>query len=495
MKNLLLLMMAVALLFTGCQKQNEFNQVLPTGDEVELTVNAATLSTTRADGNPEGLTYYLEAYYGDKLCKRYEPNTDGVFVIRLVTDIEFNLVAWADYDTDSEGGYYNTESLANITLNEGAGAINDEKRDAYYGNYPATISQTSVITMELTRPFARINVEAYDLNAVEDLLRPTAATWVYTSDVYQSFDATTGNVGEATEMTFTQTDTFYDKEGILTFDYLFAPYSTDEVQVRPLANFDLKFYKGEEYVTSYTFANIPYERNYQTNIAGNIFTKEGNVDITINDAWEEPGLIVYIDQEDVQTVIGQIDVGEEVTVYLTQDIIANADVTLQLPSRNTQLTVPRSATVLNLVVTSEIKEGATLNINNSGFYGTLNVTVANESAGTLNIPIYHAVINVDGSKVGKLQIYGETEDGCIHTVGAGLEVGKLYPRYCTVYVSGTVDAFYCNNTGQFGYPYIVVGEGSDRPDMSVEDALAAYVDDTATYTYAGVVNDDVVYTK
>ncbi len=485
MKKLFLALLSVALLATSCEKQETLNTIA-SGEEVTVTVNLAETATRGT--NPDGLVYYLEAYFDGEIFASFGSNETGVFEIRLVTGQEFTLVAWADYD---QGFYTIGETLEDITVDYTDFALNDELRDAFFGYTEPIVFNTAnaVIDMELGRPFGRINVYTLDMDVVKDTkLYPETINLTYAANQFATnFNAFTGQTGANNNVEFTSTvavsEDNYTEDGalLLTYDYLLAPVSPE----RGVVNFDLSFNAGDfENVAPYVLPNIPFERNYQTNVYGNLFTKSGDVYITVNEIWEEPALITYVDAEDVQTIIGEVVVGDEITVYLTQDILEGADVTISFPTISEKYAYPLEQTVVNLILTGSIHEGAVLNLWNGSFRGTINVTVAKESAGTINANIYHSILNFDGTKLGKLQVYGET--GYVHTVAAGLEVGSLYPRSCEVDVWGTVNDFYCSNAGQFGAPYLVYGVGTDRVDMTEAEALALIDTIGTTYKYAGV---------
>ncbi len=487
MKRFLFSALALALLATGCEKQSGLDTPLAAGTEVTISVNMAADAVTRAEGDAT-LTYYLEAHYRETsddayvLYKRYDAQDNGQFDIRLVTGEDFMLVAWADYDETSEGGCYNTTDLCNITVNEGGMAINNELRDAFSNYQQLTVTATTDVEMVLTRPFARINVTATDLEAVQALLKPTMAVWTYTSELYTAFDAMTGEASELMEVELAMAADFYSTDGVFTFDYILAPLGD-----RALVDFNLDFYQDDVetgvYTTSYKLPNIPYERNYQTNIVGNLFTKEGNIDITVDPEWESPDYNVYLDVDGVQEIIGSITEGSTTDVILGVDIEEDAEVIFPNQLDET--------TVVNLVITGIIAEDATLVLDcgagnhANDFAGKLNVTVEEDSPGALNVKI---------TMVNPLVIYGPGSVGSMTVstnyytyICKGMTVGTYTGNSCITYCLGTM----VNIPNYKSVTYLGIGENTDREnETDVDAALAAYVAATGTYRYAGIATYD-----
>lgn len=501
MKRFLFSALAVALLATSCEKQSGVETPLESGTEVAVSVNMTEdAAVTRADEDP-ALTYYLEAYYRETstddyvLYKRYTPQDNGQFDIRLVTGEDFMLVAWADYDglENSAGGCYNTDDLCNITVNESDMAINNELRDAFSFYRQLTVTSTTDVTMTLTRPFARINVIATDLDNVQELFKPTMSVWTYTSEIYTAFDAMTGVASELKTVELAMEEDFYSTDGIFTFDYILAPLDD-----RALVDFNLDFYKdraeGVEgtYTTSYKLTNIPYERNYQTNITGNLFTKEGNIDITIDDEWNTPDLNVYMTIDDVQEIIGQITEGSDTDIDVTFDI--TDDAIIIFPSGMD------ATTSVSLTIYGEIAEGVTLALDCEGsvqgdYAGEFEVTFLKDSEGGFSASLFKSTpftVNGPGS-VGSLKTY------VVGTVdlSEGFTCGTYEANSGTTYNYGTILETPGSTAGTI---YIVIGEGSDREtETDVQTAIDTYLEGGTEASgkkyYKGVVLGDTIYFK
>lgn len=270
---------------TACQETALTDGQIVSGETVEVSISAKALvgSETKAalpDASSDDLTYYLEVYKGGVLYDDLGSNTTGVFVTRLVSGQEFTLVAWADHDTD-EADFYDTDDLTNVILNTANYAINTTDRDAFAGTQTERITETTSISMVLTRPFARINIATTDIEDIKsDALVPSHVQLVYNLSVYSAYNVLESEVvGDAISFTTFATETV-DTEGELSVDYLFAPIDGG------VANFTANYTKNDEIVTEYVFSSIPYKRNYQTNVSGNLLTKEGTITVTVDQEWD-----------------------------------------------------------------------------------------------------------------------------------------------------------------------------------------------------------------
>lgn len=470
------------------------------GQEITATVSLATDAATRGT-NPYGLTYYLEAYYdageGLEFFKSFEAKStteNYVFEVLLMTGQNFTFVAWADY---GQGCYTIGETLEDITVDYTKIALNDELCDAYFGTQSTVFSESgSVVNMELGRPFGRINVYTLDYSeVVGTAVEPLEVNLTYAANQFAtSFNALTGLTGDADNAEFTSTvaidkDTNYDAEAgtlLLTYDYLLAPVSPE----RGVVNFDITFNtKTLEAVAEYELPNIPFERNYQTNVYGNLITKQGEVYISVNEVWEELDIITYVDEEGFQSAIGAIEPGT--TTYLTfaQDVTGDASIVFPSNQNYTDAEV-------YIEITGMIAEDATLsfervsgNSTSATFHGNLYITILQDCPGNLTLNLVNA----------SATLYGP---GSINKLNTYLSSGGTIAKGFTLTTSSISGPLYVYGT-QIDMPsaskeyYIAIGANSDRPDMTQEEAVSTYITNTANskYAYSGIILEDgTIYT-
>ncbi len=255
--------------FSGCQQASIDNDI-ESGNTVMATISAqALLATENTKADISELVYYLEVYCDGEFYGDLGSSTDGNFSTDLIPGLDYTFVAWADYDK----GYYDaagTLGEANLTavnIITDAYVINDEYRDAFAGTYDVEKFDGAAIAFTLSRPLARINVATTDITElVVASSLPTDVKLSYTTELYTSYNVLTGEVNADSQLLETTTAALVDATtGDISYDYLFAPSEGGVV------DFTATFYKedGSEY-SSYSFTNIAYKQNHQTNISGSL---------------------------------------------------------------------------------------------------------------------------------------------------------------------------------------------------------------------------------
>ena len=140
----------------------------------------------------------------------------------------------------------------------------------------------------MRRPFGQLNVKTLDMAAIPDpTLKPTKVKVAFTA-VPTSFNAKKGEIGAATAAVEYTADVL-SADGDLTVDYIWAP-----VEEATLADFSMTFLNGTtEISTNGDFKNIPIRRNYRTNVSGNLLTKQGTFNVTIDPEFYKPDINDY----------------------------------------------------------------------------------------------------------------------------------------------------------------------------------------------------------
>lgn len=300
MKKILLLLASAALLFAGCQKE-QITVTEGDGNTVEVTVNAQLLNEelTKAswdnDGNGGKVDHWIMEVYDSK-GKRYDrqektgqSGLTNTFNLILIKGQSYKFAFWAD-----KLGSYKTEKLTEIqTVSNVAGL---DSRDAFFANKAYTPDMGNVITAKLYRPFAQINVVTLDLNKIFTQMTTAGTADEYGKNIptdlklsceaYTKFDVLTGTASDAqaTELTLASCYADFSTHAAKTtifMDYLFADDETG------LKNLEFSF-KSLEAEVNYSFANIPLQRNYRTNISGNLLSNDAVVNVEIIPIWAEP---------------------------------------------------------------------------------------------------------------------------------------------------------------------------------------------------------------
>ena len=311
MKKCFLLMAGIILLaFTACQSDELANGgrngEVAASFSVQLPGNgndAVTRAATAGDGTSVNRCI-MEIYLNDELYSRQigTIQSDGLtagFDVRLVTSQTYKFVFWADHVESVEDEaiktdlHYNTADLRNISMKgDYNGSSKDDTRDAFFASLEKLVTNAFSGSVELTRPFGQLNIKTEDLASIPDNQKeafvPVTAGLSF-KNLYTGFNAATGDLlGEPTSVAYKAASDVVDANGNLTVDYLFAPNTAGG---QHLANMTLAVYNAAgEQITTKDLNNIPVQRNYKTNVTGNLLTVDGKVNVMVTPAFSSPAL-------------------------------------------------------------------------------------------------------------------------------------------------------------------------------------------------------------
>ena len=288
MKKILLIAAAVAGLFAvaSCQKDKK---VAPEteGDAIAvLTVSVPQSIATKAYSDGKSATdLYYAVYDGNDpdrrlLIKSEQPlkfengSLTMTVELKLVKNYPYDIVFWAQ---SPDAPYTFDPQAKTVTVNSYSTAANDENRDAFYQlveDYKVVSTPTKV---DLYRPFAQINFGAKDysevtslgltmLSQVEiaglpDVLNVLDRT--ATGSANAAFFATAVPAANGEKLDINGDDQTYS---YVSMNYVLAP-QTKGMLPKVTGIFH---YNNAEIIIP--VENVPYQRNYRTNIIGEFFT-------------------------------------------------------------------------------------------------------------------------------------------------------------------------------------------------------------------------------
>lgn len=305
---------AVMMLLASCQR-DELTGGTPAGEEVTVSISAVMpeggepvvrSATDPGDGSDVNrciMSIYLAdegladgpILYAEKVIAQVSGKTAVFPDQRLVSGHDYRFVFWADHveDNTSETGRatdlnYDTQTFPTISFkDEVAYKSNDDPRDAFFLSEVVTVSGPSTQSFELRRPFGQLNIITNDWGAIPEeaaaQLRPAKVKLTF-NDVPNTIDLLTGEVSGAADLTgeaVEVSEIAQDGDAKhLSFDYILAEPNDQTI----LSDFTMDFLAddGNTKVTdTYTFTNIPVQRNYQTNVRGNLLTDRIGVEIEV----------------------------------------------------------------------------------------------------------------------------------------------------------------------------------------------------------------------
>lgn len=417
MKKCFLLMAGIILLtFTACQSDELANGgrngEVAASFSVQLPGNgndAVTRAATAGDGTSVNRCI-MEIYLNDELYSRQigTIQPDGLtagFDVRLVTSQTYKFVFWADHVESVEGEaiktdlHYNTADLRNISMKgDYNGSSKDDTRDAFFASLEKLVTNAFSESVELTRPFGQLNIKTEDLASIpnnqKEAFVPVTAGLSF-KNLYTGFNAATGNLlGEPTAVAYKAASDVVDANGNLTVDYLFAPNTAGG---QHLVNMTLAVYNAAGgQITTKDLNNIPVQRNYKTNVTGNLLTVDSKVNVTVAPAFSSPALS--------ETVIEVASVSEVAEALKTNTNVVVTEApkeaaTISLPKYESgdvavSITLPETSQDITINYTKETGEeskNAPKELNITAPSASKIIIDASESTVTLNGQSYTAV--------------------------------------------------------------------------------------------------------
>lgn len=307
--------MASAVLALGLTTSCSEEQVNPAGEsdvKVTFTVNMEGKQGSRA---------YSDGYSAEQLIFAvYEAGAENDLKDLRQEDVRFNglkatvttkLVKGKTYDfvfwAQPEGAAaFDVSDMRHIKVKYD-GVSNDELRDAFY-HAENGFHVTGAVNLDVTlyRPFAQLNfgtadwAEAVSAGVVESELQ----TQVAVQGVYTQLNTYYGSVEGETTAVFTLANlpadpnkSLYcdaDKDGKdeeyrwLAMNYVLVPAE------KMMSNGVAMDVKSSTVYNNIPVPNVPLQRNYRTNIVGNLLTTGAVFNVEISPIYEEPDYVINV---------------------------------------------------------------------------------------------------------------------------------------------------------------------------------------------------------
>lgn len=259
--------------------------------------------------------------------------------IRLVKNYAYDIVFWAQ----APGAPYTFDMAAQtITVDNYTTNANDENRDAFYQVVEGYKIVSTPTKVDLYRPFAQINFGASDYDEVT-ALGLTMASKVQISGLPNVLNVLDRTVDGAVNADFIETDVpaIYgeklevkgdkDTYGYVSMNYVLAP-----VAKGMLDNVTGRFYyNNDEVVIPVT--NVPYQRNFRTNIIGEFFTGPAHFIVEIIPIYDEPAYLKIFETVVVDAAPSSGEVVYENVNLVTDGAVAEVNASTALWFVNSSL--------------------------------------------------------------------------------------------------------------------------------------------------------------
>ena len=391
-KALLLGILAVATLFAA-SCQTELAPVEGEGlSTVTFNVSVPALATKAYSDGKTATTLQYAVYDAEGNILTGFTVTDGTINssanvdLQLTTGNAYSVIFWAAAP-DAPYTVNFTDKTMDVDYN---GALsNDENLDAFYKYHTFTVSGAQTETVELKRPFAQLNIGTADLAASTAAGYTPTSSSVTVENVYETLNLATGAVSDEAVVVFAENaipsgQTFpVANNEYLAMNYLLVSAEKEVV--------DLTFtYTDGTTAKTRTVGAAPVQRNYRTNIYGNLLTSDVDVNVEIEPDFDEPAL----ELDDLHKAAlngGEITLTEDVVLTTPLEVVGK--LTLNLNGKTLSANIHKSEGPV-------VKNTGTLTIN-GGTISSLaeNGGAAIQNSGTLvvNDATLNGAVNANGS--------------------------------------------------------------------------------------------------
>ena len=288
------------MVLVGCS-QNEIGETPSAGNQatVNFSVTAPVSLDTRSFGDGNTATQLRYAVYtedGTQLADLGNVGADGAAVImngrqaqvklQLVKGNTYKVVFWAEA---GDAPYQFDWSDATMTVDAQKLVSSDEKGDAFYNVSEVTVKADAQESVTLRRPYAQLNVGTNDLAASKAAGFDPTHTSVTLTGVPTTMNLLDGTVSGSSDVTYTlsaRPDADAETFPVSGYTYLNMAYVL--MGDKQTSDVTLKMASDDQGADEHarTFAAVPLQRNYRTNIYGSLLTNEVDYKVVIDPNWE-----------------------------------------------------------------------------------------------------------------------------------------------------------------------------------------------------------------
>lgn len=411
MKKIFWIAAAVAGLFAAASCQKESAKA---GDAVvTLSVEVPASLETKAIAKAENADIvYYEVWNADWSKQLYPVNNDALasepvvdkkatVELTLVADQTYNFIFWAQNEAC---GAYDVNELKKVKVNYDVISANGNKDvyDAYYAVKALTVTGPINETIKLYRPFAQLNFGASKMESSFGNIE-LGATSVTVNSLATVFNTIAG-VGEtpaAAPVTFVAEGLASTAEKLVTNNSEYTWVTMDYMLMmdeKTTVDITADFVVKEIGTVNHSISSVPLQRNYRTNIVGDLFTTDAKLQIVIDPAFEEPDHIVGIgtpidNKVSLQASIDKASDGEVLVLadgeYEGTFLIADKSLTLVAENPGQAVIKGKLGVAYNTVTVN----GIAFEVSSATAAATSNKWV--NRAGSYIIPIYCADVVVE----------------------------------------------------------------------------------------------------
>lgn len=302
-------MFAALMLANSCSEDNSVPQADSSLAQVTFKVSAdGALTRAISDGTTvDELVYRVFDKNGNPIATlplvkeaAADLSSGHTVALTLAKGQTYKVAFWAQKAGNTA---YTVNDNMQVAVNY-SGANNDESRDAFFNAVEITVKDDVAQTVELKRPFAQLNVGSTtaDWNAAVASGATVTESKVTVKQAATTLNVLDGKVSGAADVNFTYAakpgellkvdadgDGTKEDYEYLSMSYILPNDATDGTQkTLASAEFTFKAASGTEIVVKNGLQNLPLQRNYRTNIVGNILSGTTTFTVVVDPAFSTP---------------------------------------------------------------------------------------------------------------------------------------------------------------------------------------------------------------
>lgn len=302
-------MFAALMLANSCSEDNSVPQADSSLAQVTFKVSAdGALTRAISDGTTvDELVYRVFDKNGNPIARlplekeaAADLSSGHTVALTLAKGQTYKVAFWAQKTGNTA---YTVNDNMQVAVNYSA-ANNDENRDAFFNAVEITVKDDVAQTVELKRPFAQLNVGSttadWDAAVASGVI--VTESKVTVKQAATTLNVLDGKVSGAADVNFTYAakpgellkvdadgDGTKEDYEYLSMSYILPNDATDGTQkTLASAEFTFKAASGTEIVVKNGLQNLPLQRNYRTNIVGNILSGTTTFTVVVDPAFSTP---------------------------------------------------------------------------------------------------------------------------------------------------------------------------------------------------------------
>ena len=442
---------ASMMLFTACQ--DDLDNGLKGDGNVTFSVEVPSTIASRAFGDGTkalNLSYavYETGQQTPLITSKDQVLFDGLKAtvnMRLVNGKTYDIVFWAD---NEDAPYTFNEANQTVTVDYTNAANQNENFDAFFAAKTVKVEGTINETVQLYRPFAQINIGATDYEAATTGGFTTASSTVTVSGVANTLNLLDGTVSGDETIAFANAAVPADDETFpasVTADYLSMTYVLVGAD-KAITEVDFTATSTNNETVTRKFSNVPVQRNYRTNIYGNILTEATNFNVEIVPDFYTPSYGNVDLLKEAAANGGAVKLYADLTLDEEIAVAAGKEMTLDLNGY--------TITLNGAACLSAAGEGAVLTINGEG---TVQMAAGHDNPAVWAYDKGTVIIN-NGKYIGNDDANGLRND--VVYVGRG---ANTLPGFLTI----NGGEFDYAGSNQDGYKYLINKNDKSKADSEV----------------------------